>query len=84
MGYLYQIKQDLAKKDLSKGEILAIKNRNMHVYLIMMSFITGLIIYNLSLPYPDCNDFYELSRICLLMDNNIKYCINSNWGFAHH
>lgn len=42
-----------------------------------------IVVLNLVLPYPDNNDFYELSRICLLMDSNVKYCVNNNWGFAH-
>jgi hypothetical protein len=64
-------------------KIFANFNKDINIYLLLLTFGVGLIIYNFSLPYPDCNDFYELSRICLLMDNNIKYCVNNNWGFAH-
>jgi len=46
-------------------------------------FLFLLILVNSFLPYPDNNDFYELSRLCLLMDTNIKYAVNNNWGFAH-
>ena len=63
--------------------IPVIFNKSLNTYVLFFAFIVGLVIYNFSLPFPDCNDFYELSRICLLMDNCIKYCVNNNWGFAH-
>ena len=52
--------------------------------LIAFSLIlVEIVLLNILLPFPDNNDFYELSRICLLMDSNVKYCVNNNWGFAH-
>ncbi len=51
--------------------------------LLFLTAIGCLIVVNLSMPLPDINDFYGLSRICLLMDENVKYCVNNNWGFAH-
>lgn len=46
-------------------------------------YILVLIVINNILKFPDINDFMGLSQICLLMEDNIKYCVNNNWGFAH-
>lgn len=53
------------------------------IFAIILCSFSLLLFINIALHFPDSNDFYELSRICLLMDNNIKYCVNNNWGFAH-
>jgi hypothetical protein len=51
--------------------------------LLFLTAVGCLIAVNYSLPFPDISDFHGLARICLLMDENIKYCVNNNWGFAH-
>ncbi len=50
---------------------------------LIVPAIAGLIAINGFLPFPDINDFRGLGTICLLMDSDIKHCINNNWGFAH-
>lgn len=51
--------------------------------ILFFVYLVCLIIMNNSLKFPNVNDFKGLSQICLLMDDNIKYCVNTNWGFAH-
>ena len=50
---------------------------------ISMTMLLGLIAVNYALPFPDINDFRGLGAICRLMDTDIRYCVNNNWGFAH-
>ena len=50
---------------------------------LVVLVVIEIIVLNIVLPYPDINDFYELSRICLLMDSDVTYCVNNNWGFGH-
>jgi hypothetical protein len=42
-----------------------------------------LLAFNRFLPFPDTADFRGLGAICRMMDTDIKYCVNNNWGFAH-
>jgi len=46
-------------------------------------YILIFIIINNTLTFPDINDFLGLSQICVLMQDNLKYCVNNGWGFAH-
>ena len=50
---------------------------------IWTAVLLGLIAINYILPIPDIIDFRGLGAICGLMDMDIKYCVNNNWGFAH-
>ncbi len=50
---------------------------------ICMTVLFGLIAVNRALPFPDTADFRGLGAICRLMDKDIRYCVNNNWGFAH-
>ena len=51
--------------------------------VICLALPCGLIAVNCFLPFPDIVDFFGLGELCLLMDADIKYCVNNNWGFAH-
>ncbi len=74
---------NLPENDLQRDLVHNQTKKTNNLLLIAIVFGISLICYNFTLVYPDINDFYELSRICLLMDDNIKYCVNINWGFAH-
>jgi hypothetical protein len=50
---------------------------------IGLTAFLGLIAVNYALPFPDINDFRGLGALCRLMDTDIRYCVNDNWGFAH-
>lgn len=62
----------------------SLKNGFRIYILICMVLAIGFIVFiNNVLRFPDINDFRGLSRICLLMDGNMKYCVNNNWGFMN-
>ena len=50
---------------------------------ICFTVFLGLIVLNCALPFPDTADFRGVGTICKLMDTDIRYCVNNNWGFAH-
>jgi hypothetical protein len=50
---------------------------------ICFTVFLGLIVLNCALPFPDTADFRGVGAICKLMDTDIRYCVNNNWGFAH-
>jgi hypothetical protein len=46
------------------------------------TLLLGLITVNRALPFPDISDFRGLGMMCELIDTDIRYCVNNNWGFA--
>ena len=68
---------------LKKIQMLLKSNLTLYYCTLFLSLGSFIIIVNNNLKFPDVNDFKGLSQICLLMDDNIKYCVNTNWGFAH-
>jgi hypothetical protein len=50
---------------------------------IYMTVLLGLIAVNYALPFPDISDFRGIGMMCDLIDTDIRYCVNNNWGFAH-
>jgi len=82
-----QKKKNVKQKKNSMHKIIPSKllKNEFHIYIFICIFLTiGFIVFiNNVLRFPDINDFRGLSRICLLMDGNMKYCVNNNWGFMN-
>lgn len=84
---LFDEEQSITKKeDYMQNKIpRKFSKSKFQIYILICMVLTiGFIVFiNNVLRFPDINDFRGLSRICLLMDGNMKYCINNNWGFMN-